>query len=110
MKSRILYALAAVCLLARPAVAQYSNISLTTTVPVKSAEDFPTRAFQDPWDMSQRTDVGFWTFGTDTSIGLNFKNPTVANGVFTGTQPGGTASSALFLLDSPLPPGVTTGR
>ncbi len=109
MKSRILYTLAAVCLVARPAAAQYSNISLTTTVPVKSAEDFPTRAFQDPWDMSQRTDVGLWTFGTDTSVGLNFQNPTVANGVFTGIQPGKTASSALFLLDSPLPPGVTNG-
>jgi hypothetical protein len=108
MKSRVLYAVAAICLLARPANAQYTSISLTTSTPVKSAEDFPTRVFQDPWDMSQRTDIGFWTFGTDTSIGVNFTNPSVANGVFTGTIVPG-AAPALFLLDSPLPPGVPNG-
>jgi len=107
MKSRILHAVAALCLLARPAAAQFTVTQPSGTIQVKSAEDFPTRAFQDPWDMNQRTDVGWWTFGSDTAIAANFQNPTVANGVFTGTQ--GTASAALFLLDTPLPPTLPGG-
>lgn len=102
MKSRILYVFAGLCFVSSPAAAQYSNVSPTTTSNVKSAEDFPTRAFQDPWDMSQRTDVGWWTWGTDTAIAAQFVNPSVANGVFTGSMTG--AAAALFLLDTPLAP------
>jgi Bacterial Ig domain len=107
MKSRIVYALAAVCLFARPAAAQFTVTQPSGTVTVKSAEDFPTRAFQDPWDMSQRTDVGWWTWGSDGTLGGQFVNPSVANGVFTGST--SSSSGGLFLLDTPLPPSLPGG-
>ncbi|HEX6465176.1 MAG TPA: hypothetical protein VFZ98_12000, partial [Vicinamibacterales bacterium] len=105
MKSRLLYARAVLGVSAAPAAAQYSGVSPTsnTTIQVKAADDFATRAFQDPWDMNQRTDVAWWTFGTDTAAGVNFVNPTVANGMFTGTM-NGSATATLFLLESGLLP------
>jgi len=102
MKKLVLYVAAAFVLYAAPAAAQFTVTAPSTTVNVKAADDFATKAFQDPWDMSQRTDVGWWTFGTDTAIGVNFLNPTVSNGVFSGTNPGAIAS--LFLLESGLAP------
>jgi hypothetical protein len=111
MKKILLSTLAAVSL-AAPAFAQtftVINPAAGTIVPVKAADDFATRAMQDPWDMSQRTDLGWWTFGTDTAIGANLVNPTYANGIFSGTMNGST-TAALFLLESPLGdvPGVGT--
>src|SRR5215203_1792518 len=98
MKKISLYILAAL-LAAAPGSAQtFTNISPTSgTLSVRAADDFATRAFQDPWDMSQRTDLGWWTFGTDTASGANFVNPTYANGLFSGTM-NGSATAALFLL------------
>src|SRR4051812_1183766 len=104
MKSRVLYALFVSALCASPAAAQFTVTAPAGVTPIslKAANDFATRAFQDPWDMSQRTDVGWWTFGTDTAAVINFKNPTVANGVFSGSMTGSAAG--LYLLESPLPP------
>ena len=103
MKKTLLYALGALLCSAIPASAQFTvSQPPAGTTNVKAADDFATRAFQDPWDMSQRTDLGWWTFGRDTAIASNFLNPTVANGIFSGTQPGATA--ALFLLESGLAP------
>src|SRR4051812_39042823 len=102
MKTVLSYVVLASVLFVSPAAAQTFNVSQPAagTTNIKSAEDFPTRAFQDPWDMSQRTDVGWWTFGTDTAIGGNYQSPTVANGIFSGTMSGSTAT--LFLLESGL--------
>jgi hypothetical protein len=108
MKQQFLYVVFVVCLTAAPAFAQYSNVSPTTTVQVKAADDFATRAFQDPWDMQQRTDVGWWTWGTDTGIAGNFVNPSVANGLFTGSLNG--AAATLFLLDSGLQSSASVGQ
>jgi hypothetical protein len=104
MKKILLYVVAA-SLYAAPAAAQFTITAPTGATPinVRAADDFATRAFQDPWDMSQRTDVGWWTFGTDTSIALNFQNPAVTGGVFTGTKPSG-GPAGLYLLESPLAP------
>jgi hypothetical protein len=102
MKKLVLYVVSALVVCAVPAAAQVASAP-TTTVNVKAADDFATKAFQDPWDMSQRTDVGWWTFGTDTAIGVNFQNPTVAGGVFSGIKAAG-APAALFLLESGLAP------
>ncbi|HYT68388.1 MAG TPA: hypothetical protein VEL51_18325 [Vicinamibacterales bacterium] len=108
MKKTFFSTFASVLMLAASASAQqFSNVSPTATTNVKAADDFATRAFQDPWDMSQRTDLGWWTFGTDTAIGANFVNPTYANGIFTGSMNGSTTAE-LFLLESGLQkiPGV----
>src|SRR5258708_15740222 len=41
---------------------------ITVTAPsanetIRAADDYATLAFQDPWDMSQWTDLGWFTFG-----------------------------------------------
>jgi hypothetical protein len=102
MKKNLLYAVVVSVLYAVPAAAQF-----TVTAPsggqnnVKAADDFATRAFQDPWDMSQRTDVGWWLFGSDFPPS-NWTNPTFSNGLFTGTTAG--AGARLFMLESGLAP------
>lgn len=103
MKSRILFTLAVVCFLARSAAAQPFVVSTPAagTTNVKAADDFATRAFQDPWDMNQRTDLGWWLYGTDAPAS-NFANPTFSGGIFSATMSGGGAR--LFLLDSDLVP------
>jgi hypothetical protein len=102
MKTKVFLAFWALCLMATPAFAQYSVSQPSGTTKIKAADDFATRAFQDPWDMSQRTDVGWWTFGKDTAAAGNFLNPTVSGGVFTGSLSG--AAATLFLLESGLAP------
>jgi len=105
MKKVVLYVVSAFVLYASPVAAQSFTVTAPAagTTSVAGANDFATTAFQDPWDMSQRTDVGWWTFGTDNAIAFNFQNPSVASGVFTGTKPN-NAPAGLFLLESGLAP------
>jgi hypothetical protein len=56
-----------------------------TTEAIRPADDFATQAFQDPWDMSQRTDIGWFTFGVD-SPPSNLQSPTVASGIFSAVS------------------------
>jgi hypothetical protein len=94
-----------VCVAASPVAAQTITAPTGGANAVKAANDFATRAFQDPWDMSQRTDVGWWLFGTDNAAStVNWTNLSFANGLFSGTA---GASAGLFLLESGLmePPG-----
>ena len=54
------------CLFVCPVMASaQGTITLGGAASSKAGEEFATKAFQDPWDMSQRTDVGWWLFGTD---------------------------------------------
>ncbi|MDQ3420466.1 MAG: hypothetical protein M3541_17120, partial [Acidobacteriota bacterium] len=62
---------------------------------VKAADDFATRAFQDPWDMQQRTDFGAFLDGTDLPR-PNFSGISFSNGVFSGTSSNDDPS--VFLL------------
>ena len=100
MKKNALYVFLAV-LYAVPAAAQLTVTNPVGQINVKAADDFATRAFQDPWDMSQRTDVGWWLFGNDFPPS-NWTNPTFANGIFSGTTSG--SGARLFMLDSGLQP------
>jgi hypothetical protein len=104
MKTKIVYTLAVLSFVASPAAAQLKVTSPSVAAtPVTAANDFPTRAFQDPWDMSQRTDLGWWLWGTDNpGAGSNWTNPQIANGHFTATT--AIPSPRLFLLDTPQPP------
>ena len=47
-----------------------ASAQITVTAPaanetIRAADDYATQAFQDPWDMSQWTDLGWFTFGVD---------------------------------------------
>ena len=52
-----------VCALVR--IAQ--TVTLGGPPNVAAAEDFATRSFQDPWDMNERTDFGWFLHGADQS-------------------------------------------
>ena len=112
MKKILLSGLAAL-MLAAPASAQFSNVTPTTAGAnvVNPADDFATRAFQDPWDMSQRTDVGWWLFSNDFPRS-QWTAPTFANGRFSGTTiTDANGAANLFLLESgivPTPGGTAT--
>jgi hypothetical protein len=76
-----------IVLYAASAAAQ-SPISVTAPSgganPVASANDFATQTFQDPWDMSQRSDPGWWINGVDYPYS-GFSSVSFNGGVFTGT-------------------------
>lgn len=68
------------------------------TVVVASADDYATRILQDPWDMNERTDLGWFTFGEPT-LPSNLSNMSFANGIFSATP---TLDDSFFwLLDTP---------
>jgi hypothetical protein len=79
---------------------------------VASANDFATQQMQDPWDMSQRSDLGWWLNGVDGPPAKpGWSATSFANGVFTGTV-SATGDPNLWLLEtgSPaLPPYTKTG-
>jgi hypothetical protein len=69
------------CVLSCPAVSfAQGTISLGGAATSKAGEEFATRTFQDPWDMNQRTDVGWWMFGTDQPE-PNLTNISFTNGI-----------------------------
>lgn len=92
--------LAAVVFFPTAAFAQITVSAPNGQVNVKAADDFATTAFQDPWDMSQRTDLGWFLFGTDAPQ-PQFTGVTFANGEFSGTTTGNDPT--LFLLESGFP-------
>jgi hypothetical protein len=66
---------------------------------VASANDFATRTFQDPWDMNERTDVGWWLNSVDNPS-HGFSGVSFAGGLFSGTV---AADPNLWLLESNSP-------
>ena len=62
------FAVCLICVLVawpRTGLAQISVTAPSGTNTVEAARDFATTAFQDPWDMSQRTDLGWFIHGVD---------------------------------------------
>ena len=52
---------------------------------IKAADDFATLTFQDPWDMSQMSDLGWFTYSVDQPIS-NLTNIAVSGGIFSATS------------------------
>jgi hypothetical protein len=63
---------------------------ITVTAPsggantVASANDFATNVLQDPWDMNQRTDVGWWLNSVDYPYAGAWSSHSFGSGLFTG--------------------------
>ena len=74
---------------------------------VKAAQDFATQAFQDPWDMQQRTDLGAFLDGTDFPQ-PNWSGISFANGMFSAASSNNDPS--VFLLDTGNPHAVRIGK
>jgi hypothetical protein len=64
------------------AIAVTSPASATT---VRAAEDFAAAAFQDPWDMSQQTDLGWFIYDVISGSRSNLTNISFANGIFSAS-------------------------
>jgi hypothetical protein len=68
---------------------------------VNSAVDWATRTFQDPMDMSQRTDLGWWQYAVDQPV-PNLSGLTFAGGALWGTAT--TNQPRFVLLETGIPP------
>ncbi len=91
-------ALALIVVLCVPAPLLSQTVTLGGTLNVASAGDFASHSFQDPWDMNERTDLGWHLNGVDGPLS-NLTNVSFSGGVFSGT----TTSSAegnVFLLET----------
>jgi hypothetical protein len=85
-----------------------ASAQITVTAPaanetIRAADDYATLAFQDPWDMSQWTDLGWFTFGVDQPPS-NLSNIAFTNGIFSAT----TSTTGNFWLLDPNVPGSTS--
>src|SRR5260370_970359 len=94
-KLRLLLALAVFC--PAPAFAQITVTAPAGSTTLKAADDFATRAFQDPWDMKQKTDVGPF-LGSNDAGSSNWKSFSFSGGLFTGTT--ATSDAQLWFLDT----------
>lgn len=85
-----------------PVAAGAQTITLThgggpATAPILAWDDYAKRTFGDPWDMSQRTDIGWLTWGNDAPAS-SLTGKVVENGRFRGTP--SNSDPNFFLLDS----------
>ena len=108
--SRILYlGLSLVLLAATPAAAQ-----ITVTAPangtntVAAANDFATTVLQDPWDMSQNTDGGWFVHSVDFPQ-AGWSSAGFSNGLFGGVVAAG-AFPNLWLLETGFAGAAPVGR
>ena len=75
------------------------TVTLGGASAVASANDFATTVLQDPWDMNERTDVGWWLNSVDMPF-PGFSGTSFAGGMFSGTV---NSDPNLWLLESGLP-------
>jgi hypothetical protein len=94
---------AVLLVLATPAAAQNPlNVNLSGTTTALPFREYATRELGDPWDMSERTDIGWLTWGVDSpphnlsTLGMSVD----ANNNFYFTAQTATASPSFFTLDS----------
>jgi hypothetical protein len=101
---------------ARSAVAQ-TMTSPATAKTILPSDEYATSVLRDPWNMAERTDLGWFTWGTDLpASNMSSKRMTtdgLGQSIFTGQPDTGSNDPSIFLLD-PHPPGTTafgrTGR
>jgi len=90
-----------------PAQLLAQSVTLGGSLAVAAADDFATRSFQDPWDMSERTDLGWFLNGVDGPAS-NLTNVSFAGSVFSATVPGTIAN--VFLLESAIVGSAPIGK
>jgi hypothetical protein len=94
------------CVLLIYARGEAQTLTSVGTSSVVSANDFATTAFQDPWDMNERTDLG-WFLNSVDQPGNAFTSVSFANGVFSGTN---ATNGNVFLLESANPNAARVGK
>ncbi len=77
-----------------------TGITLQGPTSVSAANDFATNTFQDPWDMNERTDLGWWLNSLD-SPRHGFASSSFGGGLFTGVVDGDPNTDPnVWLLES----------
>ena len=101
-----------VCCLVIALSATRAAAQITVTAPsgganaVASANDFATQVFQDPWDMNQRSDLGWWLNSVDYPQ-HGFSSFNFSGGLFSGTI---AADPNVWLLETNFPNLSTVGK
>ena len=106
MTSRISVLAVLVALLCAPVKVAAQSVTLGGNLSVASAEDFATRTFQDPWDMNERTDFGWFLNGSDPPL-PQLSNVAFTGGIFSATTGNGPN---LFLLETGNPNAASLGK
>jgi len=90
-----------------------ASAQITVTAPaanetIKAADEFATEAFQDPWNMNQMTDLGWFTYGVDQPVS-NLTNIAFSGGIFSATTASNASPGVLpnFMLLDPNSPTAT---
>jgi hypothetical protein len=97
---------AATAIFCTPASLLGQSVTLNGSLNVAAAEDYATRSFQDPWDMNDRTDLGWFLHGTDQPAS-QMSNVSFGGGIFSAT----TGSGAnVFLLETGNPEAASIGK
>ena len=91
----------------RSASAQVTATQPSVAELIRAADDYASRAFQDPWDMNQRTDLGWFTYGIDNPPAY-LSGISVSGGVFSATST--TSDPNFWLLDTGNPFAFNTGK
>ena len=110
--SRLRCAIAAVAAVALLSLARGALGAITVTAPastvnVAEGADYATQVLQDPWDMNQRTDLGWFLFSAD-SPPSSLTSLSFSGGIFSATT---TSTDPLFfLLDSAIPGTANLGK
>jgi hypothetical protein len=99
--ARTVFALVLLTLSVPSTWAQISVSAPSGTNAVGPANDYATRVLHDPWDMDSYTDLGWFTLTLGGDAAATLANPTVSNGIFTGTPTNDDPS--FWLLDTYLP-------
>jgi hypothetical protein len=79
----------------------FPAISVTapaSNVTVKAAEDYATAAFQDPWDMNERTDLGWYLWDVSSGSKSNLKSINFSGGIFSATS--SSKDPNIYILES----------
>ena len=103
-----------------PTLIPPTGVSAGSTVLVQAADDWATRTYNDPMDMTQRTDVSWWSFSDDlpaAAMGTVTFGPCTTIGTTTDTasrcKRGTTESSnnpGLYMLETGGPAKPVLGR
>ena len=97
---------AAVIIFLTPGGSFAQSVTLNGSLNVAAAEDFATRAFQDPWDMNDRTDLGWFLHSDDQPL-PNMSNVSFAGGIFSAST---TQGANVFLLETGNPEAAPIGK
>jgi len=87
---------------------QITVTSPATTDTLMPADEYASQILQDPWDMNERTDIGWYTEGVDQPYS-NLTNLSFSGGIFSSLS-NSAANPNFWLLDTANPTAAPIGK